>query len=214
MWKNIRGFLYIWTKDDSPGHAAVDGKVDGVGHADECVDEQDDVSRHIVVHKLVHTAHRQILKESLLKNGNKEWKIGRDWMQSSKGGTTFSNVARYSHASSRQRKLVPYTLFHCTRYLSNFLYMRRNPPPHPTLALQRYFKDRYLIKLAHLKSVNSGTMNVIRDEFVPLKKQFFLTLCRFLCPSCRILSRIWMQTGQKFPNPTKSGSTTLLFLYF
>ena len=74
MWKNIRGFLYIWTKDDKPGHAAVDGKVDGVGHADECVDEQDDVSRNIVVHKLVHTAHRQILKEITV---NKEWKFER-----------------------------------------------------------------------------------------------------------------------------------------
>ena len=60
-------------KDDIPGHAAVDGKVDGVGHADECVDEQDDVSRNIVVHKLVHTAHRQILKEITV---NKEWKEG------------------------------------------------------------------------------------------------------------------------------------------
>jgi hypothetical protein len=49
-------------KDDIPGHAAVDGKVDGVGHADECVDEQDDVSRNIVVHKLVHTAQGKYLK--------------------------------------------------------------------------------------------------------------------------------------------------------
>jgi hypothetical protein len=84
-----------YKKDDKPGHAAVDGKVDWVGHTDECVDEQDDVSRNIVVHKLVHTAHRQILKESLLKNGNKEWKIGRDWMQRSKGGTHSSYVTKY-----------------------------------------------------------------------------------------------------------------------
>jgi hypothetical protein len=136
-------------KEDKPGHAAVDGKVDWVGHANECVDEQDDVSRNIVVHKLVHTAHRQILKESLLKNGNKEWKIGRDWMQRSKGGTHSSYVTRYSHTSSKQRQILPfYTLFHYTRYLSNVLNIRGGiPPPHPTFVLQHYFTDRYLITL-------------------------------------------------------------------
>ena len=36
-----------------PGHAAVDGKVDRVGEADERVDHQHDVLRHLVVQERV-----------------------------------------------------------------------------------------------------------------------------------------------------------------
>ena len=35
-----------------PGHATVDGKVDGVGEADEHIDEEDDLVGHLVVKKL------------------------------------------------------------------------------------------------------------------------------------------------------------------
>ena len=37
-----------------PGHATVDGKVDGVGEADEHVDEEDDLAGHLVVKELHH----------------------------------------------------------------------------------------------------------------------------------------------------------------
>ena len=36
----------------SPGHAAVDAKVDGIGEADEHIDEEDDLVGHLVVKKL------------------------------------------------------------------------------------------------------------------------------------------------------------------
>ena len=35
-----------------PGHATVDGKVEGIGEADEHVDEEDDLVRHLVVKEL------------------------------------------------------------------------------------------------------------------------------------------------------------------
>ena len=41
----------------SPGHATVDGKVDRIGDTDERVDEEDNVPRHVIVHKLVHTVN-------------------------------------------------------------------------------------------------------------------------------------------------------------
>ena len=41
--------------EDWPAHSTVDGKVDGVGEADEGVDDQDDVLRHLVVQEGVET---------------------------------------------------------------------------------------------------------------------------------------------------------------
>ena len=35
-----------------PGHAAVDGKVEGVGEADDAVDEQGDVTHQLVVKEI------------------------------------------------------------------------------------------------------------------------------------------------------------------
>ena len=45
--------------DGGPGHAAVDGKVDRVGEADEGVDDQDDVLCHVVVKKGVETEKKK-----------------------------------------------------------------------------------------------------------------------------------------------------------
>ena len=42
-----------------PGHAAIDGKVDRVGEADEGVDDQHDVLRHLVVQEGVETENWQ-----------------------------------------------------------------------------------------------------------------------------------------------------------
>ena len=41
--------------DGWPGHSTVDGKVDGVGEADESIDDQDNVFRHLVVQEGVET---------------------------------------------------------------------------------------------------------------------------------------------------------------
>ena len=49
-----------------PGHAAVDGKVDRVGEADEGVDDQDDVLRHLIVQEGVETENRMILKKTCM----------------------------------------------------------------------------------------------------------------------------------------------------
>ena len=35
-----------------PGHAAVDGKVEGIGEADDDIDEEDDVVNQLVVKEL------------------------------------------------------------------------------------------------------------------------------------------------------------------
>ena len=45
--------------DGGPGHAAVDGKVDRVGEADEGVDDQHDVLCHVVVKKSVETEKKR-----------------------------------------------------------------------------------------------------------------------------------------------------------
>ena len=41
-----------------PGHAAVDGKVEGVGEADDDVDEEDDVVHQLVVKELHKAAQK------------------------------------------------------------------------------------------------------------------------------------------------------------
>ena len=48
-----------------PGHAAVDGKVDRVGEADEGVDDQDDVLCHVVVKKGVETEEKTPFDEDV-----------------------------------------------------------------------------------------------------------------------------------------------------
>ena len=57
--------MNIWGghhNEDWPAHAAVDGKVDRVGEADERVDDQHDVLRHLIVQEGVETEKRIILK--------------------------------------------------------------------------------------------------------------------------------------------------------
>ena len=49
----------MWRADSLPGHAAVDGKVDRVGEADERVDHQHDVLRHLVVQERVEAERDQ-----------------------------------------------------------------------------------------------------------------------------------------------------------
>ena len=52
------------TNDDRPGHATVDGEVDRVGEADEGVDDQDNVLRHLIVQERVETENTMILKKT------------------------------------------------------------------------------------------------------------------------------------------------------
>ena len=51
--------------ESPPGHAAVDGKVDWVGEADEHIDEEDDLADHLVVKKLHHAEIGESSKENL-----------------------------------------------------------------------------------------------------------------------------------------------------
>ena len=51
--------------ESPPGHAAVDGKVDWVGEADEHIDEEDDLADHLVVKKLHQAGIRESSKENL-----------------------------------------------------------------------------------------------------------------------------------------------------
>ena len=52
-----------------PGHAAVDGKVDRVGEADEGVDDQHDVLRHLIVQEGVEAENRIIMKKTFMMIG-------------------------------------------------------------------------------------------------------------------------------------------------
>ena len=54
-----------------PGHAAVDGKIEGVGEADDDIDEEDDVVDQLVVkelHEAVQKQFSQILRQPQLSN--------------------------------------------------------------------------------------------------------------------------------------------------
>ena len=60
--------------DDWPAHSTVDGKVDRVGEADERVDDQHDVLRHLIVQEGVEAENRIILKKTFMMIGT--WQCG------------------------------------------------------------------------------------------------------------------------------------------
>ena len=48
----MESFKHLRKASCPPGHATVDGKVEGVGEADDDVDEEDDVVHQLVVKEL------------------------------------------------------------------------------------------------------------------------------------------------------------------
>ena len=50
----MESFQHLRNASSPPGHATVDGKVEGVGEADEHVDEENDLANHLVVEELHH----------------------------------------------------------------------------------------------------------------------------------------------------------------
>ena len=50
----MESLQHLRNASSPPGHATVDGKVEGVGEADEHVDEENDLANHLVVKELHH----------------------------------------------------------------------------------------------------------------------------------------------------------------
>ena len=55
----------MWRADSLPGHAAVDGKVEGVGEADDAVDEERDVPDKFVIKKILINTKTQTFMYSM-----------------------------------------------------------------------------------------------------------------------------------------------------